>query len=132
MPRGRPKVPPTPVRPQLVSVPPPDLPEPPAHLSPDMQVWWREVTNSFDLDSHDLLRLEATCGAWDRMVGARCVIEKNGMTFTDGRGMIRARPEVSIERDARVAFMRGVRELDLGIEPPPLNRPPALRSNRRG
>jgi phage terminase small subunit len=132
MPRGRPKAQLIPERPHLVPVTSVDLPVPPEHLSPDMKAWWQGVVTAYDLGDHHLLTLEAACNAWDRMTTARQAIEQFGLTFTDERGMVRSRPEVSIERDARVAFLRCVRELDLDLEPPPpLNRPPALRSNRR-
>ena len=32
--------------------------------------------------------------------------------------MVRARPEIAIERDSRIGFLRGLRELDLQVEPP--------------
>jgi len=99
-----------------------------------MKAWWRSVLEEFALDEHHLHLLEAACTAWDRMVQARDAISANGLTFTDERGMVRARPEVAIERDARTSFVRIVRELDLDTAPPPepRTRPPALRSNRRG
>ena len=105
------------------------LPEPPAYLSALMRAWWRSVSETYDLGDHDLLRLEATAQAWDRWNQARELIAQSGLTFTDERGIIRAHPAVAIERDARIAFLRGCRELCLeGDAAAP--RPPGLRSNR--
>ena len=105
------------------------LPPPPEHLSPAMASWWREVTDIFELDQHDLLRLQTAAESWDRMVEARRAIAENGLTFTDPKGMLRSRPEIAIERDSRTSFLRALRELDLGgaVEAP---RPPGLRGNR--
>jgi phage terminase small subunit len=118
--------------PRLVSpAPPPEPgPPPPNYLSPEMQAWWRSAVDDYNFDEHHLHLLEAACGAWDRMVQARAVIALHGLTFLDRHGEPRTRPEVAIERDARIAFARLVRELDLDVAHETL-RPPALRSNRR-
>jgi hypothetical protein len=59
---------------------------------------------------------------------AREVLDKDGLTYTDRFGAPRARPEVAIERDSRIAFARLVRELALDVEAPPEpSRPPALK-----
>lgn len=47
------------------------------------------------------------------MVVAREAISEHGMSYTDGKGMVRARPEVAICRDARTQFLRSLRELGL-------------------
>ena len=76
--------------------------------------------------------LEGACGAWDRMVEARLALDEHGLIYQDRNGEPKARPEVAIERDARIGFARLVRELDLDGAPPPQprGRPPGLRSNR--
>ncbi|MEJ7714176.1 MAG: hypothetical protein WKF40_00095 [Thermoleophilaceae bacterium] len=51
-------------------------------------------------------------------------LAQHGTTYTDRFGQPRARPEVNIERDARIAFARLLRELDLDGEPAPDPRPP--------
>jgi hypothetical protein len=78
MSRGRPRL----DRPSMVfpMVMPPAA-EPPRDLSEDMQRWWAEVTSTYDLDSHDLLRLEVACRAWDRAAAAREVIEAQGLSW---------------------------------------------------
>ena len=108
-------------------------PEPPKHLSKEAAAWWRSVVRDYDMEAHHLHLLEAACGAWDRMVQARKEIASRGITFAAANGDLKANPAVAIERDARVAFARLVRELDLDAEgPADRSRPPAIGSNRRG
>ncbi|WP_448658298.1 P27 family phage terminase small subunit [Sphingomonas sp. CJ99] len=110
-----------------------DRREPPEHLSPDAAAWWREVLRDYTLEPHHLRLLQSAAEAWDRMQQARATLADHGaLTFTDERGVIRAHPCVAMERDARVAFARLVRELDLDAGAPAESpRPPALQSNRR-
>jgi P27 family predicted phage terminase small subunit len=99
--------------------PPRNGPPPaPDHLSPEMKAWWESVTAERGLAHHHLRLLEAACGAWDRMVEAREAVAAHGLTF-EGKDGPRPRPEVAIERDARIAFARIVREL--GTPPPEPN-----------
>ncbi len=103
----------------------------PSHLSPDMTAWWRQIVSEYSLEPHHLHLLRAACEAWDRMQQAREAVAKHGLT-SDDKGMCRARPEVAMERDSKIAFARLIRELDLDSEPPSQrSRPPAILSNRR-
>jgi len=111
-----------------------ELPEAPAHLSPQMQRWWGEVMEAYALDPHHLHLLECACDAWDRMTTARTTLREEGLTVATKDGSKKRHPCADIERDSRIAFSRMVRELDLDAEAPserPAWRPPALRSNRR-
>ncbi len=105
----------------------------PAHLKPATATWWTSVVADYSLEPHHLRLLQAACEAWDRMQAARAVIDKEGLTFEDRNGEPRVRPEISIERDSRIAFARLVRELDLDVDAPGEGRSrlPALLSNRR-
>jgi P27 family predicted phage terminase small subunit len=107
---------------------------PPEHLSESTAGWWRQVMRDYALEPHHQRLLQMACEAWDRSQQARAEIAAHGaVTFKDERGAIKAHPAVAIERDARVAFARLVRELDLDTGAPAEGRrPPALVSNRRG
>jgi P27 family predicted phage terminase small subunit len=112
-----------------------ELPLPPDHLSPAMQQWWRQVMADYELEPHHLHVLEAACDAWDRMVQARTVLAREGLTVTTKSG-VKQHPAINVERDSRLGFARLLRELDLDCptprpEPQGGWRPPAIRSNRR-
>lgn len=110
----------------------PSSPRPPRHLQPATRRWFASVVDGYELEEHHVRLLTLAGEAWDRCGQARQAIATHGLTFTDRLGNVRARPEVSIERDARLAFARLVRELDLDVDPPSApSRPPALPSNRR-
>lgn len=99
----------------------------PSHLRPDTAAWWLTVATDFELESHHLRLLTLACESWDRGVEAREALAKHGTTYNDRWGQPRARPEVAMERDARIGFARMVRELALDIEPPDdTGRPPRL------
>jgi hypothetical protein len=71
----------------------------------------------FDLAAHQLRTLQVAAEAWDRKEEAREVLAREGLSYTDGKGMIRSRPEVQIERDSRAAYLRAMRELQLDAVP---------------
>ena len=104
----------------------------PLHLQPETRRWFRYVVTEWaDLEPHHVRILTAACEAWDRCCQAREVIDDKGLTFEDRFGAPRTRPEIGIERDSRLAFLRAVRELDLDVEPPSQpGRPRALTSNK--
>ena len=106
--------------------------KPPAHLSEEAREWWQSVTSDFDLEPHHLKLLQCAAEAWDRMTLAREAVAKDGITFRSANGDLKTNPAVSIERDARVAFARLVRELDLDAGTLAERRPPSLTSSRWG
>lgn len=104
-----------------------DLPKPPAHLEPLTRKWFSLVCEEYDLESHHLKLLQAAAESWDRMQSARAVLDAEGISYKNRFGDPCARPEVAVERDAKVSFARLVRELRLDDVPPPDSpRPAAL------
>ena len=90
-------------------------PRSPVHLGDESGAFWRKVVKDFALEPHHLKILEAACTAWDRVVQSRSAIEEFGL-LVEGRYGPRANPAVAMERDARLAFLRALRELDLDAE----------------
>jgi len=104
----------------------------PPHLAAETADWWLHVCGEFDLEQHHTRLLTLACEAFDRCGQARALIDADGPVTVTPDGAMKAHPAVAIERDARLAFARLLRELDLDTGPPPERaRPPALRSNRR-
>jgi hypothetical protein len=103
--------------------------EPPSHLRPATGAWFAAVLADYELEEHHLRLLTLAGESWDRGQQAREVLDREGLTYTDRFGAPRIQPEVAVERDARIAFARLVRELSLNDEPPPEpSRPPAIRN----
>ena len=101
----------------------------PGHLQPATRKWWSSVVADFELEDHHLRLLLLACEAWDRCEQARVAIAEHGLTFIDAHGSPRARPEVGIERDSRIAFARLLRELGLDVLPPAESRSPVIAAN---
>ena len=99
--------------------------KPPAHLKPETRAWWKLVCSQYELESHHLKLLQAAAESWDRLQSARAVLDADGISYKNRFGDPCARPEVAVERDAKVSFARLVRELRLDDVPPPDSARPA-------
>jgi P27 family predicted phage terminase small subunit len=104
--------------------------KPPKHLRAATSRWFEEVVAEYSLEGHHLRLLVKACEANDRCEQAREALIEHGITFLDRFGSPRARPEVAIERDSRIAFARQLRELGLDVAPPSESRPNTLPANR--
>ena len=100
----------------------------PKHLKPATRKWFDSVLESYELEPHHLRLLTLAAQAWDEAELARKALEEHGYTYEDRFGAPRSRPEVAIQRDARLGLVRVLRELALDInEPPAGSRPPPIR-----
>ena len=101
---------------------------PPTYLRPTTRKWWRNVVGEWELDEHHRRLLTLACESWDRGQQARGVLKRKGAYYVDRFGQPKDHPAVAVERDARIAFARLLRELDLDTQPPPeSSRPPRAR-----
>lgn len=106
--------------------------KPPAYLRPETRKWIDYVLSEYALDQHHFRLLTLAAEAWETGQDARAAIAEHSAVYIDRFGSPRKRPEVSIQAEARIAFARLLRELDLDVDPPATaSRPPALNSNRR-
>jgi P27 family predicted phage terminase small subunit len=96
----------------------------PKHLQPATRAWFARVVSEWALDEHHVRLLQLAASAWDEAEAAREIIAKEGLTVRDRFKQARPHPAVAIQRDARTAFARLMRELDLDAETPPESRPP--------
>lgn len=98
----------------------------PNHLSMEAKKIWGEITAEYDVDDAAGRRiLMAALEARDRADQARQVIDHDGLTIIGRDGQIKAHPLLTVERDARAAFLAGLKALQLEIKPSrPVGRPP--------
>jgi hypothetical protein len=78
-----------------------------------MIAWWQELRRSCKYQSHELFVLQMACEAHDEAETTRQFLAKNGRVYEDNNGVVRKRPEVAIEQNARAFFLRAVRQLGL-------------------
>ncbi len=102
----------------------------PKHLRPETAAWYVTVCGEYQLEDHHRRLLRLAAEAWDRCQQARQALADNGMVYTDRFEAPRARPEVSIERDSRIAFSRMIRELGLDLAEPEI-KPPTIQPRTR-
>jgi hypothetical protein len=104
----------------------------PKHLSSRSQTLYRRLAGNYDLagEPHALETLRLALEALDRCEQARAALATHGTVYFDRFGSPKARPEVGIERDSRIAALRGFRELSLDSELPEA-RPPRIGTGAR-
>ena len=95
----------------------------PTHLTGPSRRWIKQILADFDLESFHFRLLVKAAEAWERSEQAREQIATDGITVPDRYGVLKAHPAVAIERDARLAFARLLRELALDAAAPD-SRPP--------
>lgn len=89
------------------------MPHAPKHLQLKTRQWWMDVVKRHNLTEPQRHILTLAGEAWDRSAQARRVLERDGLVFLDRFGQPRPRPEVAIEKDAKLLFARLTRELQL-------------------
>lgn len=93
----------------------------PAHLSKGAGALYAQIHAQYVLEAHHDAILIKSLEAFDRAEAARLIVERDGVLVTSRLGEIKASPAVQIERDARAAFLAGIKALNLDLElgPPP-------------
>jgi P27 family predicted phage terminase small subunit len=105
-------------------------PKAPSHLRAATRRWFNEIAETFELETHHLKLLTLAAESWDRCQEARAILDREGLTFKDRYGSPRSRPEISVERDSRLAFARLIRELGFDVATPENTRPPRIGGQR--
>src|SRR4051812_23596570 len=107
----------TPIKPPLKPRRPVrELPAPPSHLhAPESQLWIEVVASFAFADPASLAILAAAIEARGRMRRCREAIDRDGETVVDRFQQVKSHPLLSAERDARAAFLAGMRTLNLDL-----------------
>ncbi|RWE46903.1 MAG: hypothetical protein EOS79_11035 [Mesorhizobium sp.] len=103
----------------------------PRHLTAKTRKFCARILEDFDLERHHFEILCRTAEAMDRADAARDLVTKDGLTVVDRYGTPKAHPAVAIERDARTAVLRGLRELGLDVDASEAPRAPRTRDYGR-
>lgn len=92
--------------------------------------WVADVCDEYELEPWHVKLLVLAGQAWDRAQEAHEILAVEGVVYSDRWGSPRPHPLVKIEEQARIAYGRCMRELDLSGEPTPERRPPRRGSVR--
>lgn len=87
-------------------------PKPPRGLSREALSWRQRIIAGWVLDDAAVLILDTGLEAFDRMREAQRVIRRHGVILKG-----RVHPAVLVERDARLAMLRAIKQLGLDLEP---------------
>ncbi len=99
----------------------------PKHLRRATREFYARMQATYSMEEHQLRTLLLGCEAFDRCVEAREELAKAGTYQTGRYGQAVTHPAVKVEEQARLAWLRCIRELGLPDEEPPgTPRPPKL------
>jgi P27 family predicted phage terminase small subunit len=104
-------------------------PEPaPHHLSTAAKALWMDIQRSYQLEGRHSHLLKLALESLDRAEAARKQVTKDGLMLRGPKGIRKPHPLLNVERDARLAYARLMRELGLDDEPrEPAVRPPRVK-----
>jgi P27 family predicted phage terminase small subunit len=97
----------------------------PKGLSTESRALWRSVSSTFEMDAAGLLMLKEACLTLDRLRQAQEILKKEGVTYLDRFGQLRAHPAVNIERDSRGQLLKCLQALNLDLDDSPVGAPVA-------
>lgn len=93
-----------------------DLAPPPDHLEASEAELWRAIIDDYLFaDAASLALLAAALEARQRMRRCREAVDRDGETVVDRFKQVKGHPLLAAERDARSAFLAGMRMLNLDV-----------------
>ena len=102
--------------PALRPVPAPNCQEPPGHLGEPERAIWGHVLSDYSFSTETSIHVLASAlEAHQRAREAREAVEREGMTIVGRDGQPKAHPLLAVERDARAAWLAGLKALGLEL-----------------
>jgi hypothetical protein len=95
---------------------PTSKPSAPDHLAAEEALLFSQIVRSYDIRDVSSLRiLEEACVSLQRARMAREIIDREGLTYLDGKGKPKMHPACVVERDSRAAALSAFRQLNLEL-----------------
>ena len=82
-------------------------------LSAEAKRWRDRLTAGNKLKPTEELLIEVTSAAYDRLQGARAVLDRDGLTVRDRFDQVRAHPATSVESTARQQIIDSLKQLGI-------------------
>ena len=95
-----------------------ETPSAPKHLSQKAKEIWKQILDVYVFEDRASLEvLTAALESYDRAKKYRKKIDKDGPTLPDRAGGVKIHPLVPAEAINRAAFLKGIKDLNLDLEP---------------
>ncbi|OLB72056.1 MAG: hypothetical protein AUI16_21475 [Alphaproteobacteria bacterium 13_2_20CM_2_64_7] len=100
---------------QLTPVPAPTRRQPPDHLGEAERRIWKHVLTDYQLSTIAIDVLITALEAHQRARESRETVQRDGMVVVGRDGQQKQHPLLSVERDARQAWLAGIKALGLEL-----------------
>jgi len=97
---------------------------------PEVKRFWYDVLNEFEIEPSLLMIFKTAADALQRLLDARDLIDKQGLTFETETGIIRKNPATEIEKVSRIGFLQAFKSLGLDYNVDDIPKRPAHRPIR--
>lgn len=84
----------------------------PRHLSAEAQGFFLRISQGWDLGDDGKQILLVACEALDQLREGQALLRRDGLVLRTGKST-RLHPAAGVVKEARLAFLRGVRQLNL-------------------
>ncbi len=93
------------------------IPTAPSHLSAEARKLWAEILRENAIDDRaGLLILATALEAFDRMRMGQEAVARDGVSYRDRYGQIKANPATAVERDSRTSMLAALKQLNLDLD----------------
>ncbi len=92
------------------------IPAPPRGLGREAKRLWLDCHEDFCFGPDSLALLRVACFALERLLQAKKILDREGVTFKTETGQIKQHPACSVEKDARSGFVQAIRLLGISYD----------------
>lgn len=90
----------------------------PSGLTREAKSLWRRLVAEYGIEDEGGFQiLRVGLENFERMRGVQAQIDRDGITYTDRFGQVKAHLLLPVERDARAQYLAALKALNLDVEP---------------